>query len=527
MVYDGEIIEIPLGDCGLITDDAPNKLPINGLIIAENISTQNGYIEKEQGSRRWNSTVLPDKVRCFFDWWPNDVQQRMIVLCDNGKTYRFTDAYNYLELTGTAPSTLLMDSRQPHIVEAGSEDAGRSRKLFVFTPRNMPQVLTADGTTRTTISLPATDWTNTSNFPFMGLAHRGRLWAFSPDRYYASKAANHEDFQDSSILTGSIYPGDGERLYAAWVYKGKLFVAKYPQGVYVLVDADSDSTNWYFTKLNNNFGAASAHSAIEVLDDMLVANPVGSITSSVAVQAFGDVESADLLSKLKVEKHLKGKLSPDGASDRWAIFDEANKIAYFAYRGKGSLNNDRMIMMDVSRQSTGPKVTLSIKEQPNCFALVKNIYNVKVPFYGADDGYLHEMCREDRTVDGATYTATFQTIHSNLGRDREKLFHFLELNFIPTSKYNIGVDVMIDGVFVETLAFSMSKGTALGPTGTFRLGPTGACALGPETPLGLIKALHGRGKTISFRCHKAGAGRNIKIQSMKVYFKTTGENQKG
>jgi hypothetical protein len=527
MAYDGEIIELPLGDCGLITDDAANKLPINGLILAENISTQNGMIEKEPGSRRWNATGLGSAVRCFRDWWPLDVLQRMIVACANGKIYRFTDSYNSSEVTSTALPTLAMDSQQIHMVEGGIEDPSRSRKLFIFTPRNMPQVITADATVRTTISKPAVDWTNSKNYPFMGLIHRGRLWAFSPDRYYASNIADHEDFQDTTILTGAIYPGEGERLYSAWVYKGKLFVAKYPSGVYILIDDDTDSTNWYFTKLNDNFGSASPHAAIEVLDDMLVANPVGSITSSIAVQAFGDIQSADLLSKLKVEKHLKNELSSDGAADRWAIYDEFRKVAYFAYRGKSSLNNNRMVVIDVSRQQSGPKITLSTKDQPNCFAMVKDIQGVKVPFYGADDGYIYEMNRADRNVNGSGYRSRFQTIHTNLGRDREKLFHFLEVNFEATGRWNLTVEVYIDGVYSETINFLMSKGSTLGPTGTFKLGPTGACRLGPESPKGFIKALHGRGKTISFRCYNSTAGQNFKIQSMKVYFKTTGENQKG
>lgn len=401
MAYQHQVAVIPLGIGGLHTDDQQSIVPPTDLIYTKNISIGYNQIEKDPGSEKFCSTALPDAVYGFLDFWPNVVTQRLLAVCADGKVYKFNDISGYSEVTpdSAAPATLLVDN-QVTLVAGGAESQGRNRKCFIFTGNNPVQVISADGTTRSNISAGATDWSG-FNQPKFGLIHRNRLVAFGnkndPHRFYMSLASNHEDFTTTS-LQFSVFPGEGERLISATVYKGRLFLFKYPNGLYYLDDASADTADWAIRKLSSSFGAASEHSIIQVLDDIIVGNAVGSITSLKAVQAFGDVQSADILANLRCEKYMRNTTSYAGTNERHAIYYESRKTAYFAYRGAGNTSNNRLLVMDFS---TGqPRVTWTEKDQPNCLGLRKDILGVERPMYGAGDGYIYKMDMATRNVNG-------------------------------------------------------------------------------------------------------------------------------
>lgn len=400
MAYSGTKVDLPIGQGGLHTDDPQGLIPATGLILAKNIALYKGLAEREGGSQRWNATaVLPAGVVQFFDYFPVDVIQRLIVVCKNGRVYRFTDAFNFTEVTpsGSAPITLNV-SQGCFVVAGGQESAGNSKKLFIFTGNDPIQVISADGTTRSNLASPASEWT-ASNYPRFGLIHRNRLFTFGarsqPHRVYASTATNHEDFTTlANILTFNVYPGEFEKLHSAWIYKGKHFVSKTPLGLYQLVDDDTDSTNWYYTKLNDDFGSASPLSPVVVQDDTLVANSTGSITSLSASFKLGNLDTSDMLSILRNSLYMRQNTSQSFIDERSGVFYEDKKQVYFTYRSPTGTKPDRLLCIDFSHQKA--KVTWSDKDQPNVLGLIKDIRGVKRPFYGSDDGYIYELDREDR-----------------------------------------------------------------------------------------------------------------------------------
>lgn len=400
MGYRGTHVELPIGQGGLHTDDPQTQIPANAVILANNLALYKGLAERSGGSQRWNhSAQLPSGIVQFFDYFPLDVVQRVIVVCKNGKVYRFTDAFNYTEVTptGSAPTTLNV-TNGCFIVAGGQEAAGNQKKLFIFTGNDPIQVISADGTTRSNLTSPASEW-SASNYPRFGLIHRNRLFAFGaksqPHRVYASNEDDHEDFTTLvDILTFNVYPGEFEKINCAWVYKGTHFAAKFPKGLYQLVDQDADSTNWYYTKLNEDFGAASPLAPVVVQDDTLVANSTGSITSLSASFKLGNIDTSDMLSILRNSTYMRQNTSQAFIEERSGIFYEDKKQVYFTYRSPTGTKPDRLLEIDFSHQKA--KVTWGDKDQPNVLGLIKDIREVKRPFYGSDDGYIYELDRSDR-----------------------------------------------------------------------------------------------------------------------------------
>lgn len=549
-MFHGNVVTIPLGQRGLRSDDPQTALSVADLILANDVLCRNGMIEKAPGSAAYNFYPLGDGagnvkgISAFFDFWPTDSAQRIICLTTDGKTRRLIDPYNSSEITGTSPAALT-SVNQAHFMSCGIESINRSRKLLLFNGRDNVQVISGDATTRSSIRLPALDWSGT-NQPSFGILHKGRVIAFgnanNPHGIYISSASDHEDFQSlTDAAQYPVYPGEGERLFTAFEYKGRIFLGKYPRGVYYIDDSNPNVFEWAIIKVTDSYGMASVHAAASVLDDLLAANATGSITSLNATQAFGDVKSGDVLTNLHAEQFMRTYMSPSGTLDRWALYDADKKLVYFTYRSAGGSQNDRLMVLDVSAGE--PKVVWFTKDQPNCLGLIKDAFNVLRPAYGAADGFLYLLDRPDRAIFNSTlltpgstgissatsqftgYLSEFQTPHMDFSEgdtaraESVKIFKDLELVYVPTGRWPLFVDVFIDGLFVETISFKVAAGPVLGDFSLNR------DRLGAGVPRSIKKPLHGKGRRISFRCYNSGERHNFKACALRVYFKYAGQQQ--
>lgn len=402
---------LPLGKGALRTDDAQDDIPITNLIQARNVTIRNGVLEKDFGSKRWNPTALPGRVLAFYDWWPNDFTQLVVVACSDGKLYQFTDPYNFEEIVPIgAAQPILNIAKTAHFVQGGQESLSRPRKLFFFSGNDQIQVISGDIPERRNLgdvsqgapsgSGPSVDWT-VNNYPKFGFIHRNRFFVLGngnqPHMAYASSPTNNEDFITTvgadKFLTYNIYPGEHDRLLSAFVYKGKVFMFKYPSGVYGLVENDDLETS-YFQRLNSDFGAASPHACVQAKDDLLVANTEGSITSILAAFQLGDIKASDLMTSLRNENFMRietNQLSIDG---RWGIYYPDKKQIYYTYQSSGGYRNDRICTIDLTMNV--PQMTWNDKDQPNCLGLIRDIRKIMRPYYGSDDGHLYMLDAEDR-----------------------------------------------------------------------------------------------------------------------------------
>lgn len=536
MSYGGNIAIIPFGKGGLLTD-APNThiLPLN-LIQADNVTLVNDVLEKDFGSLRWNGTAFPAGVVNFRDWWPDESTQRIIALCRDGKTYRSTNPSAYAEVTADldAPATLNV-SNFTVMLAAGSESQGRLRKLFILTGNSPVQIIEGDATTRRTIQNPAADWSG-NNQPFGGFVHRSRLFLFgnrnNPHGVYASPTDDHEDFLDATTLLFQVYPGEGERVIAGFVYGGRAYVVKYPRGLYVLDDSNESSANWFFKKTFAPFGGASPNAVTAAFDDMLVANNYGGITSLRAADTSNDLASTDIFNILRVQNSVRSELSREVGPERFAIYFEDKKQALFTYRSNGSMLNDRIAMISFKEQLS-PALTWSKKDQPNCLALVKDVYGVEKPAYGAEDGFVYVMDQENRwvgdetenqtsySIDAMTAHMDFRSIDANVA-SANKIFDFLELVYQATGDWDVLCDVFIDGRAQGTLKFRLSGGAELP---AFRLDET---MTDGEVPRYRRLPLGGQGRTISlrFRQVEENVGESVELIEARIYFHIGGQEQK-
>lgn len=525
MAYVGQEVQIPVGQTGLLTDESPSKIPPGACYRATNVSIDDSTLSRALGSLKWSRVQLPSGVVAAYDWWPNQGQQFLIAVTREGRVYRFIDQYTYVEVTpsGGAPETLQVNERVC-IVEGGRETAGAPRKLFIFTGNNPIQVITDTQTVRTNLSNPAADWA--SNYPFFGIVHFGRLYAFGnsnhPHFVYASTDTDQEDFttQPFNVAYFNIFPGEAQRLQTAFVYKGRLHVVKYPRGLYALTIQDiGDPLTWYFEKLNDSFGAASVSAATEVLDDVWMTNSDGAITSLSAAFKLGNLDSANVLKAMKVNKYVNQITSPLGIGTRQSFFHAYARKAYFTYRGSNDELPKTTLVFDLDDES--PKLTINTKDQVNCYFTRRGVTLIEELFYGSEDGYIYQANRPTLDVGGEPYLSEYQTPYMDLGIANDKNFDFVEIEYIPTGGFNLFCDVYIDGRVTQTKQFYLGKSNRL--TDNFTLGVS---RLQGQSTRKQRLPIYGRGRSISLRFYTEEIKEDFRLTGVTLYFRTQGQSEK-
>jgi hypothetical protein len=528
MSYSGQSVTIPLGQFGLLTDRPPSDIPPNALIKANNITLEKGFVEKAAGTLKYNSSALSAGVVGLFDWHPDSTKQRMIAATSDGKIFRDIGDRTF---TGGVAIASGLGALTPNcfFVEAGHETALRDKKLFFFTQGlNQLKVLAADGITFADIETPAVDWVVT-RYPTVGIVHRNRLWAFQGQRSYASATDDHEEFQ-TGFLTDNIFPGEGGDIRGVYVFKGRLFAFKDSGFVYYLVDSNSDSSAWYWSKLASNFGLSGPHAIVDALDDMLGGNTTGTLTSYNATNSLGDIETADRFAALEVEEYLRSTLSTSGLTEQHLIYYAFKKQLFMTYRTTYKPHNDAMLCFDMNKQPA--RLSVLPKGTPQCLALRKDMNQIERPMYGDNAGFVMLMDYEDRSEGGTSYKGEFQTpfldfrqLDQSLAL-KQKHFDFLSIEFKEAGNHNVSVDVFIDERFVETITFTQQIiGDYLDQFDLNTLSGTNPQAdyLGTNASQTLTKRLHGTGRRISFVFSNSGANESFQIASYTVGLRGSGE----
>lgn len=525
MAYQGVSVPIPLGQFGLRTDDPTTALPPNALIRANNVSFYSGTIQKSRGSSKLNSTALPSAtIVALHDWWPTPSLQRTIALTSDGKIWRDTGDGTFS--SNTAIKNLGVScTTDSHMVAAGQEQSGSSRKLFIFTGTAQIQEITADGATTNSIATPNTDW-SAGNYPTFGLVYANRLCvmgsAANRHTLYFSLATNHEDF-NTTPLTFPIFPGEGDGILCAAVYRGLLFIFKKPFGVYVLDGRDPSTANWTVQRYSEAFGVQSPHSIIQVLTDLVAANSFGSYTSLQASDKFGDFEAGDILSNNAVENYIRAVFNSAGLPYSQALYYPEKKIAYFTGQSSSTLLRDRMLCMDVGKESL--RISIETKDQPNCLALRRDSSGVQRPMYGDTNGFVYLMDQNTYSVANGAFLGEFQTAYTDLSfassefAGKNKIFDFLEVDYQATGNNQFFCDIYVDGRVKQTLTFSQTLGAELDDfvLDTDVLSGDDAGSSNRKQLKGCI------GKKISFRFYNNGNNEAFNIQRIVLSFRPSGE----
>lgn len=537
--YIGSTAIIPLGRAGLFTDAAQTDIPTSGLIRANNATYYNQIVQKDYGSRIWNSTPLPSPILRAKEMYvdPQSQKQRLFALTAAGKLYKFSSPTVQAEVTasGGAPATLNALGHTCMVV-GGNELLNFNKKLFTFDGNDSPQVVSGDAVIRTNISKPAADWTGTYQ-PFGAVMHRGSLYCWgngnNPHQVYASSVTDHEDFQtNGSFFTYSVYPGEFDGIVCGGVFRGRLYVLKYPLGLYYLVDSDSNRTNWYFTKQSDDFGAASPQSATVALNDLMVANNYGSVTSLSAALVFGDTIASDIFHSKSCFKFLEEEIRSDITKVRSMVFYMKKRQLLISYQSNVGSSPDRIAVIDFKNPQSQPRISFSTKDQANCLFLVRQAQGLHKPFYGSNDGNLYEMDMPDLWVGSATdttnqraYTFDIQTPHMDFSQDSTQLgsqvktFEFLEVQYEPTGDFNCNVDVIIDGRAQGTYQFNLGARSNLGQM------PLNSSVVDGLAGFYRRFQIYGDGRCISLRFYNAEMGQGVRLVRAVIYYRVAGQQQ--
>lgn len=265
--------------------------------------------------------------------------------------------------------------------------------------------------------------------------------------------------------TFAIFPGEGDGILCAAVYRGLMFIFKRPFGVYVLDGRDPLSSNWQVSKYADSFGVESPHSVLQVLTDLIAANSSGSYTSLQASNAFGDFVAGDILANNLIENYIRSIFNNGGLQKSQCVYYPEKKVAYFTGQSSSADVRNQMLCMDVGRNVLRPSI--DTKEKPNCISLRRDSGNVQRPFYGDENGFIWLMDQETYNKGGQPYLGEFQTAYTDFSfaspemGGKNKIFDFLEVNYLATGNNDFFCDVFVDGSMRQTLSFTQKYGAVL------------------------------------------------------------------
>lgn len=270
-------------------------------------------VRKDPGPTAYNPAVITGaNVLGVHQWEPTPGVRKTVVVDDMG-----AGALARLMSVPSAGAATVLDTaiHNLHTVQNVArfgpvfcEGSSLGTKvLFLFTGLDRVRVWDGVAGATTIITTPPADWAatdgNTFNQPIGGVVYNNALWCWGnqnfPHTIYKSKNANHQDFtvggtaQDGQAMV--VYPGVGSGIIAAAVFLDRLWILKYPVGIFYLDDTDLDPANWRWVRRSGNVGTFSPR-LIQVMDeDGIFLGSSGLLHVMSAVTPSGDPLSSAIL----------------------------------------------------------------------------------------------------------------------------------------------------------------------------------------------------------------------------------------
>lgn len=526
MPFTGLIAEIPLGLSGLTGTINQSQIRPDQLITANNITYEAGTMQKEGGTAKYNATALTGapSVLGGHDWDHDGGTQRQVVLASDGTLQKDDGAGSF---STTLKSGLSVGDVLPVFVEGGKEAAANDRKLFIFTAKNVVQVLAANGATTSDLTTPPADWSGTSQ-PSFGLNHEDRIWgggnSNDPHRLYSSRTADHENFIDGDSVQISVFPGEGEKIVAAVSFKGVMIVFKFPSGIYVVDTTNVTVANWRVDRLTPKLGSVSALSAVVIDDDVLYMDQAANLHLISATREFGNFRSSALSDIADMGPFLRNNLNLGQLAKVQSVFYEAKREVHITVAGTGSTVNNRRLVVDFNRPDL-PRFRFSDRDIAVSLWLKKDSNGVERLTMGDDAGFIFNLDQESRSNIGVGYNGEFRTANDDLSRldprfgTIRKEGRFLELVVEPKGDFDLSVDIYWDDEVTQTVQFNMGEGGST--LGTFVLGTD---KLAGDKVLNVKKRITGGGRRFSMAGRNSGDAQDFSVARAFLHFKPSGES---
>lgn len=550
MAFRGVEANVELAKFGLVGSRNLAAVPVTALLQGRNISLDTGAITRSGGSIRYNggasagsayqleattdryeledgtgvllmedgAAALGGSILGLKDWFPTSDAQRLIAYIDDA-----VDAHLMRDETGSGIFTIaatLTTGGLPVFAEGGSEEIGRDKKLFVTTGQDTVQVFAADAATSSDIGVNApSDWTGTDQ-PRSLFFHNGRLWGVLEHILYGSTVTDHEDFTSAGTVIIPVQTGEGAYIQGGISFKGRLFLFKWPNGIYWLDDSSTTQANWQVKRLTKSTGLAGPNTLCQVDDDVLFLSEIGHIHMLSGIQDFGDVQNSDLTALNELTSYVRDNIDTSKAAlERgWAIYYPEKKQARFAMRSFGSAVNDIQFVVDLNHKDT-PRMYIEDKDECGALALRQDTKRVERPISGDSGGIIWLLDQTSTARDGHGYVSEFQIPHTDFAWYHEKLasirknYAYLEATMQPTGNFVLSFDVIYDGILRDIITMNTGEGGAA--LGSFVLGTD---VLGGDSLLQTRKRLRGSSRRLSLVGRQDGANEKFTLSQLSIGF---------
>jgi hypothetical protein len=499
---------IVCGHGGINKSENNLLIPESDLIEATNISTEASTWKRLPGAYKYNTTVISGAPKITaLHAFQLSVSQKIVAATDDGKL-------SVIDVGGVSSvlKSGLGTGAQSYLTEAFG--ANSVRKVFHFNGFNPVQVWDGIEGVSSDIALPPSDWSG-SNHPAVGVVHNNRLFAFGninhPYRLYYSAVTDHEDFQGSGSGTLNVYPGEGSKLVAAVSFIGRLFLFKYPNGIYWLDDSDPSDSNWVIKKLTDSVGMAGPHGLCQITKDVLFMGSDGFVHFLSGIKEFGDAMSSVVLPQASGEL-LRSTVAKDKLHLAKAIFYKDKGHVYIGVPTEASTYNNAVIMLDVSR--TRARMFWNDRDSIVSATTAKDINNKLRPLIGDNAGFAWFMDGTGTSKGGAAYTSKFRTKDIPLFIDRRANLKQVEIIFQHENIHTLTLKVYRDGIPKETYSVTATHGFGT-PLGSFVLGTS---KLGAPAISRWRDRLVGDCNTISIEGYESGVDTNFSISEIRIYY---------
>ncbi len=523
MAFTGFTVPIPLGEFGLMGTKNLATIPPTALIQARSIALDQGTVRRAGGSALYTATPITGapKIRGLHDHFADATTQRLLAFTNAGKLLKDDGTGTF----GTTLKTGLNVDGLPVFAEGGAETLAANRKTFLTTGFDVVQVLAADGATTANLTTPPADWSG-ANQPRFLIPHNGRMWGGLLHRIYASLATNHEDFTGAGVVQLPIYPGVGSYLQGGISFNNRLWLWKYPKGLFWLDDSDVSSANWRIYQLSLAHSLAGPN-AMDVADnDVCFMDANLHIHLLSGVQEFGDVKASDLTAANDMGPWVRENLAvnKDAAEHVWGRYYADKKEMWFACRRLGSTVNNINVIVDFNRPGR-PRIRFEDKDECEALCMRRDAAGIPRPVVGDSTGTVWLLDRAGIDKAGAGYTSEWQTPHDDLGwfdprlKSVRKNWKWVEAITQPTGEFLLYLDVWQEGDLKQSL--TMSQGFGGAALGSFILGTS---RLGGDFLMNKRRRLRGSSRRISFvgRMNESGADFSV---SQLILGCTTGRSK--
>ncbi len=535
MAYNGITADFPCGLDGLDGNQNVFRVSIEKLIKARNIRYDGNAWRRAPGLAKFDSNVLSGTPTCLagIDWNPVDGTQKMITAWDNGSVFK--------EVSGDVDNVTLVSGltlNKPTVfVEGGNLSVSGDRKLYMYSQNAAPQVLNADGSTMAGITNESGDWS--SDKPAAAIYHDSRIFAWgnknAPHNIYISTLNDHGDFTGAGSRISELRPGQGERITAMFSHFAdftKVFVFKFPRGVYVLDTANIAGFFLPNQVLRLDVGMAGPLGIAKAGEDIFFISSTGRLYSMRALRPDIDLKDADITALLNLEQYVKDNVDLTRLASAQLHYDESRKELWYCYTSKDDNHNDAAIIFDVSEPGN-PRV--AIEDRGPFFEAMftrRESDGSLETFVAGEGGLVYRANQVSRNVGGSSYVSEFQYPDTDLkfASTREtgdianklKRFDWLEISVTPTGDYDISFEIIIDGKSTQTVTINLGAAAGIFDTGVFGTAKFG----GQDITTHKVK-IGGIGTRIGLRGSNSGLNQDFSISNIRLFFQilgTEGEN---